>query len=129
MQAQAGAAVKVARFVKLGAANHRLINAAAATDLIVGISQEGSYDSPLPANTNTDKCALAAGDQFEYFPWGSEALLIAGVGGLTRGVPATSDADGLGVDAAATNYVGFLPFETVIAGEKCRGLVTSPYKL
>lgn len=122
-----GAAINTARFVKGDSTDNRVVNADAAS-IPVGISQEGSQDNPFVAGDVT-QATTAAGQQLEVFPYGSEARLTAGSGGLTRFVPAKPDANGKGIAATTGDVAGFIPFESAAEGELCKGLVISPYNV
>lgn len=122
--AVAGGDIRSHRFVSIGGADHTLIEANSGDKDVVGISQPGSNEAPLP--TYTTPLAAESGDQFYYRPFGSEALLEVGSGGATRGVYLKPDNDGKGVAITTNDYGFFLPFESALEGELVRGLVTGP---
>jgi hypothetical protein len=80
----AGAAVTKRRIVKFGAADGAVIQAAAATDLLLGVS------------TDVDS---ASGERCDVFMAGNIAEVDFG-GTITRGTAVTSDASGKAVAAA-----------------------------
>lgn len=79
----AGAAVAKNRIVKFGAADTAAIQAAAATDLLIGVSDNLGADSGEPFDVIVDGIALV-----EYG------------GNVTRGQKLTADADGKAIAAA-----------------------------
>ena len=123
----AGGVINTARFVKGDSTDNRVVNADAGS-IPVGISQEGSQDNPFVASDVT-QATTAAGQQLEIFPYGSEARLEVGTGGVTRFVPVKPDADGKGVAATTGDIACFIPFESAAAGELVKGLVISPYNV
>lgn len=80
----AGAAILPRRFVKFSA-DRTVIQATAATDLIIGVSDSLG--------------AAAAGDRVEVYQLGTHVEVVAG-GNIARGVEITSDANGKAVTAA-----------------------------
>lgn len=99
----AEAAIGGNRFVKFGAADYGALLAAAASDLIVGVSD-------LTAATGEDVDVTMAGP----------AELILG-GAVTRGQKLTSDANGAGVAAApaagTNNQIGAVALISGVAGD------------
>lgn len=81
----AGAAVAPRRIVKFGAADGVVIQAAAAADMSIGVSDSLG--------------ASAAGDRCEVYTSGPGVEIDVG-GNITRGAPITSDANGKAVAAA-----------------------------
>lgn len=79
----AGGAVAAHRIVKAGGSDGVMVQAAAATDLLLGVSTE------LPA---------ASGERMDVVHSGTPLLEFGG--SITRGNPITADADGKGVAAA-----------------------------
>ncbi len=124
LSATAGGDIRTNRFVSIGAANHVLIESNSGDKDVVGISQVGSQEAPIPQNSSV--LAASDGYQFQYRSFGSEALLEVGTGGATRGVYMKPDNDGKGVSITSDDYGFFLPFESAIEGELVRGLITGP---
>lgn len=120
---KAGGNIYPHRFIAIGSGDHVAIQAVADDIDVIGVSQPGSHDAPIPQNTSG--YAAISGDQVYYRPFGSEALLEVGTGGATRGVPLMPDANGKGVAATSGKTAFFLPFESASAGEFVRGVVTS----
>ena len=84
----AGAAIAARRIVKFDSADNTVIQAAAATDLSIGVSEWG--------------CS-AAGDQVDIVK--CDLALIEFGGTITRGQPITSDANGKAVAASPATGV------------------------
>lgn len=111
------------RFVKLDATkDFAVIQGAAATDSLIGISQEGTKDAPGVVGAGTD--AASAGETLKVFGQGDVCLLEAGAA-IVRGARLTSDATGRGVTAApaagANNGIGAVALQSAAAaGEKIR---------
>lgn len=80
----AGAAILPRRFVKFSA-DRTVIQATAATDAIIGVSDSLG--------------AAAAGDRVDIYQAGTQLEVVAG-GNITRGAEITSDANGKAVAAA-----------------------------
>lgn len=78
------AAIAARRIVKFGSADHAVLQAAAATDLSIGISELG---------------CTAAGDRLDIIKEGCAVKVEYG-STVTRGQPLTADADGKAVVAA-----------------------------
>jgi len=81
----AGAAVAKNRIVKFGSADTAAIQAAAATDLLIGVS---------------DNLGAASGEPFDVIVDG--IALVEYGGSVTRGQKLTADADGKAIAAAPT---------------------------
>lgn len=117
----ASASVLPYSFVKLDSANpFNVINCSAVGDRPIGISSEAAYQPPIPQLTGTQNAA-DAGQMLKIFGQGcTDVLLKIGAGGVTAGDFLTSDANGSGVTAVATNRVGARANDTRAAGELCR---------
>lgn len=101
----AGAAVNPYRFIKMGAADETVVQAAAVSDPIIGAS-----DSLGAAATN---------DRVDVIHTGIVSVKAGGT--ITRGNPVTSDASGQAVAAApsagANNYIGGLALASAVSGD------------
>ncbi len=84
----AGAAVKSNRFVKFGADDNQVIQAAASTDLIIGAVN----------NVAVPGSDAATGDRLDVEHYGIVDIRLGG--NVTRGNKVTSDANGCAVAAA-----------------------------
>lgn len=89
----AGAAIPAYRIVKPGVDDDTVVVGAAATDLLIGVSEY--FD-------------VAIGQRLDVF-MGDVFKVKLGAGGIVRGQPITSDATGQGVLAATAGnrYIGF----------------------
>lgn len=100
----AGAAIAKRRFVKIGAADGAILQAAAATDPIIG------------ASTDID---AASGDRVDAHLAG--IVEVEAGGNITRGVQVTADADGKAVAAApasgVNNFVAGRAMVSAAAGD------------
>lgn len=96
----AGGAVAAHRFVKPGAADHQMVEAEAAADAIVGISDLG---------------ADAAGDRLDVHHVGIAKLEYGG--NVARGQLLTSDSDGKGVAVADDARVGAIALVSGVDGD------------
>lgn len=109
--------INPSRFVALdGSTNHGVIEANA-DSRIIGISQEGSRDAPIP---NASTLAAADGDHLRIYGDGDECLLeIKAQTAVVSGDLLKSDADGRGepIDATATTVelYGAIALETIDA--------------
>src|SRR5262245_56120095 len=109
----ANGTIEVSRFVKIDTTagkKNNVIQAAAASDRTIDISQDGPYDTPDVTGAADD--AARAGLPLKVFGLGEMCLLKIGTGGCTAGDELTSDASGQGVVAATTNRVGAIALET-----------------
>jgi hypothetical protein len=100
----AGAAVRARRFAVFGSSDTAMIEAAAATDFIMGVSE---------------KVDAALGDRFDVVHSGITEIVLGG--NVTRGQPCTSDANGAAIAAApaagANVRVGGFPLASGVAGD------------
>lgn len=101
----AGAAILPRRLLKFSA-SRTVIQATAATDAIIGVSDSLG--------------AAAAGDRVEVYQLGTHIEVLAG-GNITRGAELTSDADGKAVAAApaagATCRTAGIAQDSYVAGD------------
>lgn len=120
---KANGIIRVSRFVKMDTTDNNSVLEADANEKVVGISQPGGREAPIPSVTASPPQAAQSGDQLAILGIGEEdtVLLEAGTGGWTAGDELESDADGKGVTAAATaasvRNIGAIALETVSAGE------------
>jgi hypothetical protein len=115
----AGGTILVSRFVKISG-NNTVIQVAATSDRIVGISQQGARTAPVPAYTTDPPEAAVVGDQLQVFTNGMTCKLRAGTGGWSAGDEITSDTSGQGVRNPRTGHppkVGAIALEDTAAGE------------
>lgn len=126
LQLQASGDINPARFVNISG-ERTLDESADGTALYVGISTEAAKDTPgLPG---ASALAAASGDQVTVFGPGRVCRLTAGEA-ITAGDLLMADAQGRGIDATSTNYVGAIALEAAsAAGELIEVLVLSPYTL
>ena len=117
----AGGTIEPCRFVKADATGpFKVIQAAAITDKIVGISQPGSHDAPGLSGSGTD--AAVSGESINVLGLGEEGLLELG-GTVDEGDYLRSDANGKGVALAftfsgtATAFYGARALEAGISGD------------
>lgn len=100
----AGGAIGARLFVKFGSADSAVLQAAAATDLIIGCSTDIPAASGETADVHTD---------------GIREIIYGG--NVTRGVKVTSDADGKAVTAApaqgVNNQIGGIAMVSGVAGD------------
>ena len=117
----AGGNVRVSRFVKSDTSDDFQVLEADANERVIGISQEGAREAPLP---NVTLYAGQDGDNMQVYQQGDICLLTLGSGGATRGSRLKSDADGAGVEIAAIGatqqFYGALALESGLEGEKIR---------
>ena len=119
----ANGTIRVSRFVKMDTADNNSVLEADANEKVVGISQNGGREAPIPSVTADPPEAAQAADQLAVLGPGEEedVLLYAGTGGWTSGDELESDADGAGVTAgtgaASVRNIGAIGLETVSAGE------------
>lgn len=118
---KANGTISPAVFVKIDTTGDGLaIQAAAATDLTVGVSQVGMKRAPgLPGSDNT--IAAQAGDMIQVYSIGDVCLLTFG-GTVTRGDLLTSNASGQGITTTTTgNWCGARALQSGTTGSQ--GLV------
>lgn len=100
----AGAAVRARRFAVFGASDTTMIEAAVATDFIVGVFE---------------KVDAAQGDRLDVVHSGQTEIVLGG--NVTRGAPLTSDANGAAVVSApaagANARVGGFAMASGVAGD------------
>lgn len=113
-------------FVKMSTTqDNRVLQAAANTDKIIGISQVGTRDPQ--GLSGASAVAAAQGDPIKVYSQGDVCSLVAGSGGWTRGDWLVSDANGNGVTAptsgVGTIYVGAIALESAAASAQGRVVV------
>lgn len=117
-------------FVKIDStqAMPSVIQAAANTDVLIGVSKESTDQAPIPALTGTQYAAIA-GENCKVYQVGQACLLTIGAGGCTAGDFLTSDASGNGITTApgAGKRVGAIAMMTAAQGALCRVRVTDPF--
>lgn len=92
--------IRPCRFVSAdGTKDNRVVESDANSE-VVGISQEGGREAPLPG-VSTVKAA-AADESLMVYELGERCLLELGENSVTPGALLKSDADGKGVDIATT---------------------------
>lgn len=113
-QLKSGGTINPSCFIKVSTAANQTALQAGAGDLPIGISMEGSQQSP---NLNTTYAA-ATGDFFKFYALGDVCLLTIGSGGCTAGDALKSDANGNGVTGTVgTDKCGAIALETAASGE------------
>lgn len=113
-------------FVKMDAtAPFKVIQAAAASDVPIGIAAEYTQATPLPSDSST-QYAATAGNELRVYSVGTRCLLKAGSGGLTVGNRVVSDASGNGVTGTTGQISGAVADGSAASGELCWVLVTDP---
>jgi hypothetical protein len=124
----AGGNISPSRFVTIStSANNTVVQSAAATETIIGVSQESAKQPPIPQVTGT-QYAAESGDNLRVYTAGeANVLLELGTGGCTAGAKLTSDADGKAVAATGANMVGAIALTAGAAGELVRAYVTFPF--
>lgn len=109
----ASADVNPSRFVKKTGAY--TVAEAGATDVVFGVSQEGTKEAPIPG---ASALAASAGDPLLVYGEEEECLLEAG-GAVADGTPVKPDANGRGVAAATGDrYYAIAERGADAAGEK-----------
>lgn len=105
-----------------------VIQAAANTDLLIGISQESADAPPIPQLTGTQYAAIA-GENCRVYQVGDTCMLLLGSGGATAFDMLTSDATGGGITtpSGAGKRVGAIALMTGTAGSFIRVRVTDPF--
>lgn len=116
-------------FVKIDttAAMPSVVQASAATDILIGVAKESTDQPPIPQLSGTQYAAVA-GENCRVYQVGDSCLMTAGSGGWTAGDRLTSDASGNAITASGTNTVGAIALMTTPAGALGRVRVTDPYK-
>lgn len=112
------------RFVKIDSTagkSFHVIQSSASTDRSVGISQEGTHDTP--GLSGSTAYAAAAGQQLEVHGLGAQCLLEIG-GTVTHGDLLRPDSNGKGVSVDGTEatdvYIAAQALENGISGDKIR---------
>lgn len=111
----AGEKIAPATFVTISAAAGKdhvaLQGKATSTELIIGISQDGSKLAPLPGFDTS--FAAEAGDPIQIYGPGDVCLVkVGGAADLTAGVLVGPDADGAAIKSAAGKNVGAITLES-----------------
>lgn len=119
---QAGGNIRPCRLLKIGAADNLVIEATAATDVIIGVSAPWTRQAPY--GSLDDGFHAIAGEPVEIYGQGEIAPVIAGSGGMARGGRITSDGNGQGVAASAGNGSVGVALQTVAAGTKGEVLIS-----
>lgn len=118
---RANGTIRVARFVKIDTSDNDSVLEADANEKVLGITDIGGREPPIPSATTTPPEAAQATEDVNVHGVGSLCLLYAGTGGWTAGDYLKSDADGAGVSIATTGTTlqryGAVALETVSAGE------------
>ncbi len=113
--------IEVCRFVKSdGTTDFGVVQAAADEDTLLGVSQEGSHDTPgLTGSTND---AARDGHVLKVYEDNEDCLLEIGSGGCVPGNRLTSDASGKGIvfTADTDQCIGAIALETALEGELAR---------
>jgi hypothetical protein len=108
----------------------KVIQAAANSDILLGIAQEFTDTTPLPAPYSAGGTnAAIVGEQVRVYRVGCQCLLKIGAGGCTVGDRLTSDASGSGVTATSGQIAGAIARDTRVAGELCDVIVIEPMKI
>jgi hypothetical protein len=119
----AGGNVSPCRFVKISTTAGQGVQAAAGTDLLVGISIE---ETRYPPNSPADDGLVAiANENLPYLGPGQVTNLIINAT-LTAGVVVTADASGKGIAPAAGDYVGAILLQGGVAGDKVMAYILPP---
>lgn len=124
---RANGTIRVARFVKVDPADNNSVLEADANEGIIGISQIGGREAPLPVVTTDPPQAAQSGDNVLIHTLNTareDVVLRIGSGGCTAGGRLKSDADGNGVAVATTGTtiqnVGAIALETASEGDYCK---------
>lgn len=119
----AGGAIIRSRFVKMDSTSNRVV-VAGANDLVIGISQIGAKEAPIPSVTQDPPyAASAAGDVVNVHAINSgenkTIRVELGTGGCTVGQELESAANGLAIVAAGsgTHNIAAIALETGSVGE------------
>jgi hypothetical protein len=122
--ALAGGTINPCCFVTVSTAANNTVLQTGTGGRMVGISQEGSYQSP---NYNTTSAAISTWP-VKVYPPGEVCLLKIGTGGCTSGDFLKSDTNGNGVTGTVgTDICGAIALETANAGEFASVLVNLQY--
>ncbi|KKC27435.1 capsid cement protein [Sphingomonas sp. SRS2] len=101
---KAGGAIGARLFIKFGSADDSVVQGAAATDLLIGVSTDISADSGEPVDVHTD---------------GIREIIYGG--NVTRGAKLTSDASGKAITAApaqgVNNQIGGIAMVSGVSGD------------
>lgn len=117
---RAGGTIEVCRFVKQDTDDFAVVQAGADEDTLLGISQEGSHDTPgLTGSTND---AARDGHVILVYEDNEDCLLEIGAGGCSNGTRLTSDGSGKGIAVSADtdHCIGAIALETALEGELAR---------
>jgi hypothetical protein len=122
----AGGGIAPSRFVKIdttSGANFTVIEASAATDKIVGVSQEGTRLAQIEGLT-TDEDAARSGENLRVYGPGEECLIKAG-GTITQGdwLTATTDGKAVAITASGTVVHAGFALESGVSGDLIRMFV------
>lgn len=121
---EAAGNINPSRFITLSTTeNHRAVESNSGDTKVIGISQEGTKEWP---HTGASAYAATDGDSFHYYPYGAEALLKIGSGGVSAGDFVKPDNDGQGVTASSGTALA-IALEAASAAEFARVIVISPY--
>ena len=96
---QWGGNVNPSCFVMVNAGTDNSLIQATTGAEVMGISMEATKAAPIAGASGY---AGVSGDQAQYYPIGSFALVVVGSGGLTAGADVASDTNGNAVLAATT---------------------------
>lgn len=120
----AGGTIRVARFVKVSTTENNTVLEADANERVIGVSQLGSREAPLPAVTTDPPNAATDGDTLNVHTMDSareDIVVRVGSGGITAGALLKSDADGNAVLAATTGttvqWISGVSLEAASEGE------------
>jgi len=122
---KAGGDINPSRFVT-GNGSYTVVEANAADQKIVGISQEGTKVAP---QTGASTLAAEDGDQLRIFTAGDICLLEMDASGCTAWDYLKPDNDGKGDVASSGDPVAALALETVSGGEKAHVIVLPPFDM
>lgn len=121
----AGGDIRVMRFVKQDTSADNQVLEADTNERVIGISQEGGREAPLPSVTTN--YAAQSGEPIHVYGPGEQCLLTLGSGGCAAGDRLKSDTDGNGVSIATTGvtkqFAGARALSAGNAGEAIRVLV------
>jgi hypothetical protein len=116
--------IHTAAFVKEDTATNFGVLEAGANDKVIGVSQDGTHDTP--GLTGAGVYAATNGQGIQVFQDGDECLITVGTGGVTAGDLVQAGSTGTAVTlslATGNNYVGGRMLETGAAGDLRRMLV------
>jgi hypothetical protein len=117
-------------FVKLDASQTMpsVIQAAANSDKLIGVSKESTDACPTPTLSGTQYAAVQ-GENCHVYQVGEYCMIMTGAGGLTQNDFVTSDGSGNGITASAGQIYGAIALMTAPASTLCRVRVTDPIKM